>query len=109
MTKEGMSGLGSPASRLPQVPQAAVRASHSIASLGQSAATPHLVALAPPLLGVERGVVLLCSPGSREASLSQRGWLRSRVCAPSPGQPSHAGNPVNQVQPAQQLAFYFLN
>lgn len=51
MTKEGMSGLGSPPSRLPQVPQAAVRASHSIASLGQSAATPHLVALAPPLLG----------------------------------------------------------
>lgn len=43
------------------------------------------------------------------AFLPQRGQLRSWVYAPSPGQPDHAGSPVNQVQPAQQPAFYFLN
>ena len=52
--------LGSPPLRLPYVPQAAVRAWHPIASLGQAAATPLPCSLGPsPDEGQERGGSLL--------------------------------------------------
>lgn len=76
---------------------------------GPAGSHPQPLGLGPFFVGSQEGVVLLCSPGLRGASLPQRGWLRSWVSAPSPGRLDHAGSPVNQVQPAQQPVFYFLN
>lgn len=71
---------------------------------GPAGSHPPPLSLGPSSAGVQKRGGALSFPRPRG-----RGWLRSWVCAPTPGRLGHAGSSVNQVQPAQQRAFYFLN